>query len=98
MSLDIDIKYSIAFFLIVFIAATVLNLFRQHYVFQVTGIAFLFIIAVIRVTTIVKEDSAVTLAEVYGSILPLISSIGACLAAMSLGFWIFPVIRGRFKN
>lgn len=90
--------YSIAFFIVVFFAATALNLYRQHYVFQVTGIAFLFVFTIIKVTSIIRKDYEVTLAEVYGGILPLISSIGACLVAMSLGFWIFPVIRGKIKK
>jgi len=75
-----------------------LNLLKEHYIFQITGIAFLFIIGVIRMTLAVLDDTVVSLSQLYFTLLPILSAIAACLVSMSLGFWIFPIIRNKFKT
>jgi len=72
------------------LSASVLNLLKEHYIFQITGIAFLFIIGVIRMTLAVLDDTVVSLSQLYFTLLPILSAIAACLVSMSLGFWIFP--------
>lgn len=90
---NLNINYSISAFFVVLFSASILNLLKQHFIFQVTGIAFLFMVLIIKVSMILKSDSNILLADLYYSILPILSSIGACLVAMALGFWIFPPIR-----
>ncbi len=97
-SMELSITYSIAFFIVVLFSACVLNLFEQHYVFQITGIAFLFMIAVVRITIIVGSDVEVSFSNIYSEILPALFSISACLISMSLGFWIFPYVRKKIKD
>lgn len=79
--------------MVVLISASVLNLLKQHFIFQVTGIAFLFMFTIVKVSMLFKSDSNIKLADLYYTILPILSGIGACLVAMALGFWIFPPIR-----
>lgn len=93
-----SISYSVAVFIVVLLSASILNLIKQHYVFQITGIAFLFMYALIRITSIASNNTDTSFIELYSIILPLLSGIGACLIAMSLGFWIFPPIRRKFKS
>ncbi|MDQ2087721.1 hypothetical protein RBH29_14925 [Herbivorax sp. ANBcel31] len=98
MNYDLSISYSIAVFFIVLFAASVLNLIRQHYIFQITGIAFLFLYSIIRTTIMIKNNGGIVFNDVYFTILPALSAIGACFVGMALGFWVFPLIRKRFKN
>lgn len=94
---NLIINYSVSVFFVVLISASVLNLLRQHFIFQVTGIAFLFMFMIIKVSMLLNSNSNILLADLYYSILPILSSIGACLVAMALGFWIFPPIRRVLK-
>jgi predicted tellurium resistance membrane protein TerC len=98
LNADLTISYSVAVFIVVLLSASVLNLLKEHYIFQITGIAFLFIIGVIRMTLAVLDDTVVSLSQLYFTLLPILSAIAACLVSMSLGFWIFPIIRNKFKN
>jgi hypothetical protein len=95
---DFSISYSIAVFTVVLLAASVLNLLKQHYIFQITGIAFLFLTAIIKTTSMIKSGEVVSLSQLYFMLLPILSGISACLVSMSLGFWIFPFIRRKFRN
>jgi hypothetical protein len=81
---------------VVLISASILNLLKQHFIFQVTGIAFLFMFMIIKASMLLKSNSNILFADLYYSILPILSGIGACLVAMALGFWIFPPIRRIF--
>jgi len=94
---NLSIDYSISAFFVVLISASILNLLKQHFIFQITGIAFLFMFMIIKVSMLFKSNSNILLADLYYSILPILSSIGACLVAMALGFWIFPPIRRILK-
>ncbi|HOM01245.1 MAG TPA: hypothetical protein PLH43_00250 [Acetivibrio sp.] len=98
MNADLSISYSIAVFIVVLLSASVLNLLKEHYIFQITGIAFLFMIGIIRMTSAILDSSVVSVSQLYFVLLPILSGIGACLVSMSLGFWIFPIIRSKFKN
>lgn len=98
LSIDLSISYSIAFFLIALISTSVLNLFKQHYIFQITGIAFLFVSVLVKTLFIIRADSNVLFSKIYLDMLPILSSIGACIVSMALGFWVFPPIRRKFKN
>ncbi|GAE87472.1 hypothetical protein [Acetivibrio straminisolvens] len=98
MNADLSISYSIAVFIVVLLAASILNLLKEHYIFQITGIAFLFMIGIIRMTSTILSNSVVSLSQLYFSLLPILSGIGACLFSMSLGFWVFPIIRRKFKD
>jgi len=94
---DLSISYSVSVFFVVLFSASVLNLLKQHFIFQVTGIAFLFMFLIIKISMLFKSNSNILLADLYYSVLPILSSIGACLVAMALGFWIFPPIRRLFR-
>jgi hypothetical protein len=83
---------------VVLISASVLNLFKQHFIFQVTGIAFLFMFMIIKISMELQSNSDILFADLYYSILPILSGIGACLVAMALGFWIFPPVRRVFMD
>lgn len=96
--MDSSISYSIAVFIVVLLSASILNLYRQHYIFQITGIAFLFLTGVIKMTSLIKNNEIVSLSQLYFVLLPILSGISACLVSMSLGFWIFPFVRRKFKN
>ena len=90
---NLSINYSISVFFVVLLSASVLNLLKQHFIFQVTGIAFLFMFMIIKVSVLFKSNSDILLVDLYYSILPVLTAIGACLVAMAFGFWIFPPIR-----
>jgi len=98
LNTDLSVSYSIAVFIIVLLGASVLNLLKQHYIFQITGIAFLFMVGIIRMTSIIQNGSVASLSQLYFTLLPILSGIGACLVSMSLGFWIFPIIRRKINN
>ncbi len=95
---SLNISYSIAVFFLVLISASVLNLLKEHFIFQLTGIAFLFMFIIVKISILFKADSNILLVDLYYTILPVLSAIGACLVAMSLGFWIFPPIRKNLKT
>jgi len=48
LNADLTISYSVAVFIVVLLSASVLNLLKEHYIFQITGIAFLFIIVLLE--------------------------------------------------
>jgi len=94
---ELTINYSVSVFFVVLISASILNLLKKHFIFQITGIAFLFIFIIIKLSMLFKSNPNISLAELYYSILPILSAMGACLVAMALGFWIFPPIRRTLK-
>jgi hypothetical protein len=92
------LSYSIAVFLIIMVAGCAVNLLRQHYLFQILGIAFFFTYLVINSAVYVESVSSTTFQAVFYRSLPSLFGISACLISMTLGFWIFPVIRGKFRD
>ena len=72
--MDFSISYSIAVFTVVLLAASVLNLLKQHYIFQITGIAFLFLTAIIKTTSMIKSGEVVSLSQLYFMLLPILSA------------------------
>lgn len=95
---SINISYSISVFIVVLISASVLNLLKQHFIFQLTGIAFLFMFTIVKISMLFKADSNILIVDLYFTILPILSAIGACLVAMAVGFWIFPPIRKNLST
>ncbi len=92
------ITYSIIVFIFIFISGCILNLLRQHYIFQLAGIAFLFLYEFIRMVNEISSGSNLSALEIYSSLLPFMAGISACFMSMLLGFWIFPAIRRKFKD
>lgn len=92
------ISYSIAVFIIVLLSANVVNLLKQHYVFQLTGIAFFFTVFTVRCGMAFEGDPDHAIPSLLLTSLPLFSGICACLISMVLGFCVFPVIRKRMKD
>lgn len=92
------ISYSISVFVIVFISGCAANLLKQHYIFQLAGIAFLFTFSIIRTVNLLQQNSELPFWRLYFDLLPLYAGISACLITMVLGFWIFPHIRRKFKD
>jgi len=92
------ISYSIAVFIIMLITGCILNLLKSHYIFQLTGIAFLFTYAVFKSIGFINAGYNISLQEFYGFMLPAASGISACLVSMALGFMIFPNVRRMFKD
>ncbi len=90
---SLNVSYSIAVFVLVLISASILNLLKQHFIFQITGIAFLFMFMIVKISILFKEDLNILLVDLYYTVLPILTAIGACLVSMALGFWIFPPIR-----
>ncbi len=90
-------NYIIAMFFIVFIAACALNLLKQHYIYQLVGIAFFFVFFTFRLLSSLKKG-IISLEYIISLSLVALSGISACLAAMALGFWIFPLVRNRFRD
>lgn len=95
---ELIIRYSIGVFIIVFLSGCVLNLLRQHYIFQYAGITFFFICTIIKLVKLIKELPDITAARMFMETLPLLSGTSACLSSMVLGFWLFPPIRKKFRN
>lgn len=91
-------SYSIAVFLIIFIAGCSVNLLRQHYIFQLIGIAFFFTYIVVNSAIMVENTISVTFQQLFYSSLPSLFGMSACLICLALGVWIFPSIRNKFKD
>lgn len=91
-------SYSIAVFFIILIAACAVNLLKQHYVFQLLGIAFFFTFIVVNSATFLESTAEVTFRDLFYRSLPSLFGISACLISMTLGFWIFPSLREKFKD
>jgi len=91
-------EYSVAVFIIVLISGCILNLLKQHYIFQLGGIAFFLTFMFFKSIYIIRKTYDIRPAEFYASMLPLLGGLSACVVSMLLGFWIFPYIRKKFKN
>jgi hypothetical protein len=91
-------SYSIAVFFIILIAGCAVNLLRQHYIFQLLGIAFFFTYILINSAVYIDRGSPISFNDLFYRSLPSMFGISACLISLTLGFWIFPVIRGKFKD
>lgn len=92
------ISYSIWVFVIVLISGCILNLLKQHYIFQLAGIAFFFTYAVFKSMGIMRHTPDASFRELYFASLPMLTGTSACLASMLAGFWIFPSIRRKFTK
>lgn len=91
-------SYSIAVFFIIFFSGCAVNLLKQHYLFQLLGIAFFFTYILINSTIYIESLSDPTFKELFYRSLPSLFGISACLISMTLGFWIFPTLRSRFRD
>lgn len=91
-------SYSIAVFFIIFVSGSAVNLLKQHYIFQLLGIAFFFTYIVIISAVYLEGTPSATFQGLFYRSLPSLFGISACLISMTLGFWIFPVIRRKFKD
>lgn len=91
-------SYSIAVFFIILISGCTVNLLRQHFVFQLLGIAFFFTFIIINSAMFLERNSEATFQELFYRSLPSLFGISACLISMTLGFWLFPKIRYRFRD
>jgi len=91
-------SYSIAVFFIILVAGCSVNLLKQHYIFQLLGIAFFFTYIVINSTIFLESTLNVTFRDLFYRSLPSLFGISACLISLTLGFWIFPIIRNKFKD
>ena len=91
-------SYSIAVFVIILIAGCAVNLLVQHYIFQLLGIAFFFTYIIINSAMFVENTYDVAFTDLFYRSLPSLFGISACLISMTLGFWIFPSIRSKFKD
>jgi len=91
-------SYSIAVFFIILVSGCAVNLLKQHYIFQLLGIAFFFTYIVINSAIFLESTPDGTFQNLFYRSLPSLFGISACLISMTLGFWIFPVIRDKFKD
>jgi hypothetical protein len=91
-------SYSIAVFFIILIAGCAVNLLKQHYIFQLLGIAFFFTYIIINSAIAIESNADIVFRDLFYRSLPLLFGISACLISMTLGFWIFPGIRERIKE
>lgn len=91
-------SYSIAVFFIIFVAGCSVNLLKQHYVFQLLGIAFFFTYIVINSAIFLESTPSATFQDLFYRSLPSLFGISACLISLTLGVWIFPSIRKKFKD
>lgn len=91
-------SYSIAVFIIIFVAGCAVNLLKQHYVFQLLGIAFFFTYIIINSAIYMESAPESTFQELYYRYLPSLFGMSACLISMTIGFWIYPVLRKKFRD
>ncbi len=91
-------SYSIAVFIIVFIAGFAVNLLRQHYIFQLLGIAFFFTYIIINTAVYMESSSKITFQNLFYRSMPSLFGISACLITMTLGFWLYPVLRKKIRQ
>lgn len=92
------VSYSIAVFFIILISGCAVNLLRQHYIFQLLGIAFFFTYIVMNTAVLFECTPDATLKALFYRSLPSLFGISACLISMTLGFWIFPVVRRKIRD
>ncbi len=97
-NINIYINYSISVFVIVLLSGCILNLLKQHFIFQLSGIAFLFTFFIYKCFKITYLNPSIQLNEVYISVLPILIAISACLISMVFGFWFFPPIRKKINR
>lgn len=91
-------SYSIAVFIIIFIAGFAVNLLKQHYIFQLLGIAFFFTYIIINSAVYMERTSETTFKTLFFRLMPSLFGISACLITMTLGFWLYPVLRKKIKQ
>ncbi|AEY65490.1 hypothetical protein [Clostridium sp. BNL1100] len=91
-------SYSIAVFIIIFIAGFAVNLLRQHYIFQLLGIAFFFTYIIINTAVYMERTSETTFQTLFLRSMPSLFGISACLITMTLGFWLYPVLRKKIRH
>ena len=91
-------SYSIAVFIIIFIAGFAVNLLRQHYIFQLLGIAFFFTYIIINTAVYMERTSEITFQALFSRSMPSLFGISACLITMTLGFWLYPVLRKKIRQ
>jgi len=93
------LSYSIGVFMVVFLSGCIVNLLKEHFIYQLAGIAFFFTYSIIRLTGVLHDSSPdMTYKDIYFLILPAFAGISACLISMVAGFWLFPPIRRRFRG
>ncbi len=92
------VSYSIAVFFIILVSGCAVNLLKEHFVFQLLGIAFFFTYIVINSAFLFENLPDATIKDVFYRSLPSLFGISACLISMTLGFWIFPAIRKKFRD
>jgi len=96
--MSLAFSYSIAVFIIILVSGCAVNLLKQHYIFQLLGIAFFFTFIVINSAIFLESTTDVTFQDLFYRSLPSLFGISACLITMTLGFWIFPAIRDKIKD
>ena len=96
--MSLAFSYSIAVFIIVFIAGFAVNLLRQHYIFQLLGIAFFFTYIIINTAVYMESSSEITFQNLFYRSMPSLFGISACLITMTLGFWLYPVLRKKIRQ
>ena len=96
--MSLAFSYSIAVFIIIFIASCCVNLLEEHYIFQLIGIAFFFTYIVINSSLFLESKADATFQDLFYRVLPSLFGISACLISLTLGFWVFPAIRNKFKD
>ncbi len=89
--------YAIAVFIIILISGCAVNLLKNHFIIQLTVIAFFFTYAIFKSILVFQDTVELKFGELYALFLPMFMGISACLVSMVLGFWIFPHIRRKFK-
>lgn len=92
------LSYSIAVFFIILVAGCAVNLLKQHYIFQMLGIAFFFTYIIVNSAIYIERVSDAGFTILFYRSLPCLFGISACLISMTLGFWIFPVFRDKFRD
>lgn len=95
---DISVSYSIACFIVIFLSGCIVNLLKQHFIFQLTGIAFFFTAGLFKTYNLFTAHPDTGLKELYFNLLPLLAGLSACLISMIIGFLVFPSIRKMFKS
>jgi len=94
----LSLSYLLSVFIIAFISGCIVNLLREHFMFQLAGIAFFLGYIIFKLYQVFKVGAEVSNRELLLILLPSITGIFACLLSMLLGFWLFPAIRSRFRD
>lgn len=91
-------SYSIAVFIIIFIAGFAVNLLKKHYIFQLLGIAFFFTYITISSAIYIERTTETSFRAIFYRSMPSLFGISACLVSMTLGFWLYPVLRKKIRH